>query len=137
LKVKANERAEERLGELWIGQCHLPALSTADIKGKRLKLAPVDPNDMRALIDMGYVEIPKRRSGGDKRWTSGDRSWRLTRPAPPRGAAPPVRVQALQPAGKHPQVGTHPRMARQSGWKTRFDRSRQRTLDDLLVPSRG
>jgi hypothetical protein len=28
-----------------------------DIKGKRLKLTPVDPNDMRALIDMGYVEI--------------------------------------------------------------------------------
>jgi hypothetical protein len=32
-------------------------LDTADIKGKRLKLTPVDPNDMRALIDMGYVEI--------------------------------------------------------------------------------
>ena len=57
LKVKANERTEERLGEPWIGQCHLPALDTADIKGKRLKLTPVDPNDMRALIDMGYVEI--------------------------------------------------------------------------------
>ena len=28
-----------------------------DLKGKRLKLTPVDPNDMRALIDMGYVEI--------------------------------------------------------------------------------
>jgi hypothetical protein len=28
-----------------------------DIKGKRLKLTPVDPNDKRALIDMGYVEI--------------------------------------------------------------------------------
>jgi hypothetical protein len=28
-----------------------------DIKGKRLKLSPVDPNDLRALIDMGYVEL--------------------------------------------------------------------------------
>ena len=28
-----------------------------DIKGKRLKLTPVDPNDMRTLIDMGYVEM--------------------------------------------------------------------------------
>jgi hypothetical protein len=55
LKVKANERTEERLGEPWSGQCH--PLGTADIKGKRLKLTPVDPNDMRALIDMGYVEI--------------------------------------------------------------------------------
>jgi hypothetical protein len=28
-----------------------------DIKGKRLKLTPVDPNDMHTLIDMGYVEM--------------------------------------------------------------------------------
>jgi hypothetical protein len=28
-----------------------------DIKGKRLKLTPVSPNDIRTLIDMGYVEI--------------------------------------------------------------------------------
>ena len=28
-----------------------------DIKGKRLKLSPVDPNDLRTLIDMGYVEM--------------------------------------------------------------------------------
>ena len=28
-----------------------------DIKGKRLKLTPVDPNDLRTLIDMGYVEM--------------------------------------------------------------------------------
>jgi hypothetical protein len=28
-----------------------------DVKGKRLKLTPVDPNDLRTLIDMGYVEI--------------------------------------------------------------------------------
>ena len=28
-----------------------------DIKGNRLKLTPVDPNDMRTLIDMGYVEM--------------------------------------------------------------------------------
>ena len=28
-----------------------------DIKGKRLKLTPVDPNDMNTLIDMGYVEM--------------------------------------------------------------------------------
>ena len=28
-----------------------------DIKGKRLKFSPVDPNDLRTLIDMGYVEM--------------------------------------------------------------------------------
>jgi hypothetical protein len=28
-----------------------------DIKGNRLKLTPVDPNDMRTLIDMGFVEM--------------------------------------------------------------------------------
>jgi hypothetical protein len=28
-----------------------------DIRGKRLKLTPVDPNDLRTLVDMGYVEI--------------------------------------------------------------------------------
>ena len=25
--------------------------------GNRLKLSPVDPNDLRILIDMGYVEM--------------------------------------------------------------------------------
>jgi hypothetical protein len=28
-----------------------------DIRGKRLKLTPVDPNDLRTLIDMGLVEM--------------------------------------------------------------------------------
>jgi hypothetical protein len=28
-----------------------------DIQGKRLKFSPVDPNDLRTLIDMGYVEM--------------------------------------------------------------------------------
>ena len=28
-----------------------------DIKGKRLKLTPVDPHDLRTLIEMGYVEV--------------------------------------------------------------------------------
>lgn len=28
-----------------------------DIKGNRLKFSPVDPNDLRILIDMGYVEM--------------------------------------------------------------------------------
>jgi hypothetical protein len=28
-----------------------------DIKGKRLKLTPVDPSDIRVLIDMDYVEM--------------------------------------------------------------------------------
>jgi hypothetical protein len=27
------------------------------IRGERLKLTPVDPNDLRTLIDMGYVEM--------------------------------------------------------------------------------
>jgi hypothetical protein len=28
-----------------------------DIRGKRLKLSPVDPNDLHILADMGFVEI--------------------------------------------------------------------------------
>jgi hypothetical protein len=28
-----------------------------DIRGKRLKLSPVEPNDLRILADKGYVEI--------------------------------------------------------------------------------
>jgi hypothetical protein len=28
-----------------------------DIKGNRLKFSPVAPNDLRILIDMGYVEM--------------------------------------------------------------------------------
>jgi hypothetical protein len=28
-----------------------------DVRGKRLKLSPIDPNDLRTLVDMGYVEI--------------------------------------------------------------------------------
>jgi hypothetical protein len=28
-----------------------------DIRGKRLKLTPADPNDLRTLIDMGLVEM--------------------------------------------------------------------------------
>jgi hypothetical protein len=28
-----------------------------DIRGKRLKLSPVDPNDLRILADLGYVEF--------------------------------------------------------------------------------
>ena len=50
----------------WCGRRCLPFVRTGnairprwalrDIKGTRLKLTPVDPNDMRTLIDMGYVE---------------------------------------------------------------------------------
>jgi hypothetical protein len=28
-----------------------------DIKANRLKLSPIDPKDLRILIDMGYVEM--------------------------------------------------------------------------------
>ena len=28
-----------------------------DIRAKRLKLSPIDPRDLRTLIDMGYVEM--------------------------------------------------------------------------------
>ena len=28
-----------------------------DIRGNRLKLSPIDPKDLRTLIDMGYVEM--------------------------------------------------------------------------------
>jgi hypothetical protein len=33
------------------------AIRLRDIRGKRLNLTPVDPNDLRTLIDMGYVEM--------------------------------------------------------------------------------
>jgi hypothetical protein len=50
--------------------------SLRDIKGKRLKLTPVDPNDMRALIDMGYVEMindqPVVTAGGLQQIEIGD-----------------------------------------------------------------
>ena len=34
-----------------------------DIRGKRLKLSPVDANDLRTLIDMGYVETKHSHPG--------------------------------------------------------------------------
>ena len=30
-----------------------------DIEGKRLKWSPPDPNDLRILVEMGFVEIRK------------------------------------------------------------------------------
>ena len=30
-----------------------------DIKGKRLKWSPPDPNDLRILVEMGFVEVGK------------------------------------------------------------------------------
>jgi hypothetical protein len=47
-----------------------------DIKGKRLKFSPVDPNDLRTLIDMGYVEMksdqPVVTSAGSEEMEIGD-----------------------------------------------------------------
>ncbi len=41
-----------------------------DIRGKRLKLSPISPDDLRMLIDMGFVEmrddIPVLTSDGDR-----------------------------------------------------------------------
>jgi hypothetical protein len=47
-----------------------------DIKGNRLKFSPVDPNDLRLLIDMGYVEmkneLPVVTSAGILEMETGD-----------------------------------------------------------------
>jgi hypothetical protein len=41
-----------------------------DIKGKRLKMSPVSPDDLRILIEMGFVEmrdeIPVLTTDGDR-----------------------------------------------------------------------
>jgi hypothetical protein len=57
LKAKANERTEKSLASLGLDNAIRLRWALRDIKGKRLKLTPVDPNDMRTLIDLGYVEM--------------------------------------------------------------------------------
>jgi hypothetical protein len=42
---------------LGLDNCNPAAWALRDIKRKRLKLTPVDPNDLRTLIDTGFVEI--------------------------------------------------------------------------------
>ena len=64
-----------------------------DIKGKRLKLTPVDPSDIRVLIDMDYVEMinnePSLRPQVCSRWRSAiDGNRRVIGPANP--YAPPA-----------------------------------------------
>src|ERR1700746_821514 len=44
-------------GQSWTGQCHPPTLGVAGHQGKPTEASPVDPNDLRTLIDMGYVEM--------------------------------------------------------------------------------
>jgi len=34
-----------------------------DIRGKRMKLSPIDPNDLRTLIDMGLCRDERRSAG--------------------------------------------------------------------------
>lgn len=50
--------------------------SLRDIKAKRLKLSPVDPSDLRTLIEMGYVEMqgdtPVITYSGDQEMDIGD-----------------------------------------------------------------
>ena len=47
-----------------------------DIKAKRLKFSPVDPSDLRTLIDMGYVVMqsntPMITYSGDEEMEIGD-----------------------------------------------------------------
>ena len=47
-----------------------------DIKAKRLKFSPVDPSDLRTLIDMGYVvmqgDTPTITYSGDEEMEIGD-----------------------------------------------------------------
>jgi hypothetical protein len=73
-----------------------------DIKGKRLKLTPVDPSDIRVLIDMDYVEMinnePSLRPQVCSRWRSAiDGNRRVIGPANPY-APPPIADAAQSPA---------------------------------------
>jgi hypothetical protein len=45
------------LASLGLGDAIRLRCAQRDIEKKRLKLTPVDPNDMRTLIDMGCVEM--------------------------------------------------------------------------------
>lgn len=51
--------AEQKQGLASLGLDNAIRLRWAlrDIRAKRLKLSPVDPNDMRMLIEMGFVEM--------------------------------------------------------------------------------
>jgi hypothetical protein len=57
LKAKQMSEPKKGLAGLELDDAIRLRWALRDIKGKRLKLTPVDPNDMRTLIDMGYVEM--------------------------------------------------------------------------------
>jgi hypothetical protein len=48
----------ERLASLGLDDAVGPRWALRDIKANRLTLTPVDPPDLRTLINMGYVELP-------------------------------------------------------------------------------
>jgi hypothetical protein len=50
-------KPKEGLASLGLDNAIRMRWALRDIKAKRLKLTPVNPNDLRTLIDMGYVEM--------------------------------------------------------------------------------
>jgi hypothetical protein len=60
---------EDRLAGLGLDRAIHLRWALRDIRGKRLKLSPVSPDDLRALIEMGLVqmqgEIPVLTYAGD------------------------------------------------------------------------
>jgi hypothetical protein len=52
-----SDQQENPLGGLDLDTAIRLRWSLRDIKGKRLKLSPVSPDDLKALVEMGLVEI--------------------------------------------------------------------------------
>jgi hypothetical protein len=55
--VEMSDQQENPLGGLDLDTAIRLRWSLRDIKGKRLKLSPVSPDDLKALVEMGLVEI--------------------------------------------------------------------------------
>ena len=48
---------KQELVSFWLDNAIRLRWALRDIRAKRLKLSPVDPSDMRMLIEMGLVEM--------------------------------------------------------------------------------
>ena len=69
------QRGFKRLTSLGLDNAIRMRWPLRDIRGKRLKLSPVDPNDLCVLIDMGYIEMINDEPGaGLQSWPSTMRS---------------------------------------------------------------
>jgi hypothetical protein len=55
--VVGHERSQKGLASLGLDEAIRLRCALRDIKAKRLELSPVDPSDLRTLVNMGYVEM--------------------------------------------------------------------------------